>query len=959
MRIPWIGMFVGAVASWFAMGCKDDPEDDQWPDPVDFALAIDCGGGLGDADDGDGGDDRDDDGSPFVADMAYAEGGGFGYEGGEPSSEWFPWVVGATPFTAAYLVRRDGHTAYRVDVPQEGPYVVTLGFSERAAHGPGLRIQDVSAEGAVIAHELDVFEEAGMDLAWQVRRDVVVTDGVLDITFAAQGELPTSLATLAVQRLNPDEDIPPAPERVEAIDSYESVVVRWTPVEGDPGYGWDPVASEDGGLPDGATPFGDVAGYQVERKLQGGGEGFTALFGGSRPVPFYVDRDVDVGQRYEYRVRVVDVWGNLGAASGVGVGEARALSDSPLPLVEIEIADEDLRTLQADPWADEEVDLLVRYDGEERAGDGRFRGASTRGLAKKSWRLELDDALPDGRHKLDLKSEWGDWTQVSELLSYDMLWAEGGGDPLEVQAGYATPVQLVINGRYDGLRLDVERMDADFLRASGRAVDGDLYRGGGFGELLDGADAYAEAYGRRAGAGDIEHLVAFVEYQNRAHRDEFATELPEVVDLDALLDLLAVYALLARPETEADDYFYYRDPVEERWEVLTWDNNNGNFGLYNFVTGTWPYAPPVHMSLWYAESAEMSWWHLLWTRLLNHPLYREQLSARIADLTEQLLQTQTFRQQIHARFNELEDEIIGDPTKYPWAEHGPFDLAEDTLIEAVDLRLDALLEALDGLASMPDEPLVINEFGFEPCAEDGPCTPYGFIELTNRGDAPVEFAGYHLTDDLRRPLSWPLPEGELAPGQHLLLEAGAPGGDDMYRLDVDGGELGLFVSGGDDEGGFRAVDLWWYGRQTGGLSYGRVADGADAFGFLLVPTAGEANVGATTEAPRVDTMVLTPATPAPGEAFGVAVSVVHPAGVGEVICYWRAAGEQGQLALLDDGQHGDGGAGDGLFGGELGQVPEAASEVSLYIEAISADGVRQVDPRTAPGRWRRVEFGTP
>ncbi len=955
--LPRWGVWALAVALT-CVGCKEDPDDGTWPDPVSYALAIDCGGGGDDVDE----DDDRDDGSPFLADAAYADGLGYGYEGGESASEWFPWVVGATPFPSPFRVRRDGMSAYRVDVPQEGPYVVTLGFAERSAHGPEFRVQDIAAEGEVIAHDLDVFALAGQDLAWTVRRDVIVTDGVLDITFASEGGFPPSLATLAVERANPDEAGPSTPARIQGIDSYGAVVLRWDTVAGDPGHGWDPSVAGGAVESDELSPFGDVVGYQLERKPVGEGT-FSPLFGGTVPVPFHVDRTVEPGQRYEYRVRAVDVWGNTSDASSVATGQARQLEDSPIPVYEIEIGDEELRTLQADPYGETEVDLQFHLDGEVYVGDGRFRGASTRGLAKKSWRVELDEALPDGRHKLDLKAEWGDWTQLQELLSYDLFWAEGDGDPAQVQAGRAAPVQLVINGIYDGLRLDVERMDGDFLVNSGRAADGDLYRGGGFGELLDDAAEYEEAWRRRAGSGDIEHLIAFLEFQNRAHRDEFADALDGWLDLDAYVDLLAIHALLGRPETEADDYFYYRDPAEGTWEVLTWDNNNGNFGLGLFWPGLDPYAPAVHMSLWSAESAEVTWWHLLRTRLLNHPGHRAQLAARLEDLRGQWWETNAFKQGIHERAGELEDEIRGDPFKYPWAEHeGVFDLAEDSLVEAVDLRSEVLGEQLVELASMPEAPLVINEFGVYPCAEEGDCDPYGFVELFNRGDAPVEFAGYHLSADLRSPLSIPLPEGELAPGEFLRLDASSPGTDDAIALDVGGGELGLFhqVEGDDDEGGaFAPADLWWYGRLTGGLAYGRVTDGDETFAFQLTPTEGAANGGPTAYAPRVGVITVGSEAPAPGDPLPVGVAIAHTGGLASVECHWRAGGEEGSIPLSDDGLAGDEVAGDGVYGGSITEVPPAAIEVELMVDVSSAEGVRQVSPRTAPDRWRRVTLGSP
>ena len=930
---------------------------------VPFALAVDCGRGSGE-----GGDERS---GTFVADVAYSEGLGYGFDGGEPASWWFPPVVGATPFTDAYRLRRDGATAYRVDVPQSGLYVVTLGFCERDAHGPGFRLQDVRAEGSYLLDDLDVFAVAGQDQAWFERHVVDVTDGVLDLGFASQGGLGTSLATLAVERATPAPGTPDQPSGVEAMASYGAVVVAWEPVVGDPGRGWDPMLGGwESNAGAGGSPFGGVAGYRIER-ADAGSNGFAAISGAPWPLPYFVDASVAEGQLYDYRVRAVDVWGIVSDPSDVVEGSPRSLTDCPLPVYEIFVDADDLAVLQADPYGDEEVPLTFVVDGVEYVGDGRFRGASNRGLAKKSWRVELETPMPDGRQKLDLKSEWGDWTQLQEVLSYDLFVAESHGDRAEAQGGGAWPVQLMVNGEYDGLRLDVERMDEDFLVSSGRDPAGDLFRGGGFGELYTSLVEIAAAYERRAGTGDVEQLAAMLEFVGRAHRHEFADELDGVLDLDAYIDYLAVNALLGRPETEANDYFYYRDAQSGLWEVLTWDNNNGNFGLDGFWPGeaphTFPWAEPVHMSLWYAESPETTWWHLLRTRLLNHGDHRAQLVARIEALLAENFTSGSFGEQVHQRAVELGPEINGDPFKYPWARHDPHDLAEGALLSAIEARSDILLESLTELATAPSEALVIDEFGVEPCAEAGSCSPYGFVELHNTGEQEVELAGYHLTDDLRNPLAFPLPEGVLGPGERLVLEASAPDSGEWYRLDLAGGELGLFFGSGEDgewdgeggdddrsadreEQGFRPVDLWWYGRQTGGISYGRVAGGG--FAFHLEPSPGDANGGPTSLPPQLG--IPQADTSDAGGMVVVTVAAEHDGGMGDVTCYWSAGSAGGDVTMLDDGSSGDGDAGDGVFGGILESLPDDATVLELYVLAHSADGVRQVSPRLAPSRLRQI-----
>ena len=79
----------------------------------------------------------------------------------------------------------------------------------------------------------------------------------------------------------------------------------------------------------------------------------------------------------------------------------------------------------------------------------------------------------DGRRKLNLVSEYRDSTMMVEKLGYDLLAAMG------VPAPEAKYVRLVINGVYQGVYLDLERVDKNFLDNHGFADDdGTIYRCG-------------------------------------------------------------------------------------------------------------------------------------------------------------------------------------------------------------------------------------------------------------------------------------------------------------------------------------------------------------------------------------------------------------------------------------------------------------------------------------------------
>ena len=120
------------------------------------------------------------DGTAYVADQAF-DTGGFGYVGGTEESTTEP--IEGTDDDALYQNVRSGMEAYRFTVP-EGHYRVTLRFAELSADADFERVFDVTAEGAVVVDNLDIFHAAGGQFRALDRTfEVDVTDGVLDLGF--------------------------------------------------------------------------------------------------------------------------------------------------------------------------------------------------------------------------------------------------------------------------------------------------------------------------------------------------------------------------------------------------------------------------------------------------------------------------------------------------------------------------------------------------------------------------------------------------------------------------------------------------------------------------------------------------------------------------------------------------------------------------------------------------------
>jgi len=112
--------------------------------------------------------------------------------------------------------------------------------------------------------------------------------------------------------------------------------------------------------------------------------------------------------------------------------------------------------------------------------------------------------------------------------------------------------------------------------------------------------------------------------------------------------------------------------------------------------------------------------------------------------------------------------------------------------------------------------------------------------------------------------------------------------------------------------------------------------------------------------PVIGDVLHRPAVPVDSEPIGVTARVSDPDGVAEVRALFRLdklSEDFQSRPLFDDGYHGDGAAGDGLYRGELPGF-QAGSTVVFYVEASDTLGNVLRSPRTAPDRTRVLVVDT-
>ncbi len=114
-------------------------------------------------------------------------------------------------------------------------------------------------------------------------------------------------------------------------------------------------------------------------------------------------------------------------------------------------------------------------------------------------------------------------------------------------------------------------------------------------------------------------------------------------------------------------------------------------------------------------------------------------------------------------------------------------------------------------------------------------------------------------------------------------------------------------------------------------------------------------------APQLTNLQHAPAEPDEKATVTVTVRVGSSPAVAEVTLYHRTRGSFAQAPMFDDGRHGDGGSGDGLFGAFLPKV-KAGTVVDYYVGAMtprSSGGAMAFAPATAGFRPPRFRIAYP
>ena len=532
----------------------------------------------------------------------------------------------------------------------------------------------------------------------------------------------------------------------------------------------------------------------------------------------------------------------LGGLAGCGDGDPRVEREPPViippvekfelpPLqrsvdsIELHVPAEALARIAADPYTPEQA-AEATYAGVRRPVMVRLRGGSSRWYPKRSWRVETvgTDRI-DGRRKLNLVAEMADRTLVVEKLAFDLLLAMGAPAP---RTRY---VRLYVNGRFEGLYLDIENVDRDFVLAHG-FEDGDatVYRCGTQDcELKPFRWSYQGPWEKRTNEKEPwDDLEAFLAAVNRTPEPDFARVIEQKLDVERYLRSMAMDALASNDIVMDSGSFLVADRVEGKWTYVPWDLNNSaarwwptyGLGMQPIVDRPVPvfavWDPRVQFFFDRRNPGDGSAYYPafsnLTTRVFQQPAFRERLARILEKALDELFAPAV----IDARLEAMHALVA------PWVEQDPY----------VNLTTDGAADP-DGLAKFRASLAYTKAYvrgraeflraeiprwrAWRPALVLASFDPArGEVEIANRGDAPVSTEGLVLTDDARRSTVANLPARTLAPGATARF-----GPADHGLSFTAAGEVALF----DGRTLFGAHDLLFYGPLEAGRVYARAGDG--------------------------------------------------------------------------------------------------------------------------------------
>jgi hypothetical protein len=518
----------------------------------------------------------------------------------------------------------------------------------------------------------------------------------------------------------------------------------------------------------------------------------------------------------------------------------------------------------------------------------RLRGNTSRTAKKKSWKLSFNEFMQGRRFhgvkKFNLNGEHNDVSICRSTLTWKLYRNFG------VPGARTNHVHLKINdgSRVEGVHVNVEQIDDDFVDAWFGSDNGNLYKctfKGARADLRFVSPGLPSTYENRGGnetgttyQNEINNgpmaftdLADFIAFVNQSSDSQFAAELGDRFNVDTFLRAMAADVVMGHWDNYwygANNYYLYNHPLHGRFEYIPFDVDNSvgvdffginwanrshaNFGNNGF--GSNPDVPPLIRRVLAVPSWEQQFRRYL-LELVGQPgedpLPIEDISTALGSVGARLdpLRTMLAPLAYQGTFSASSMDWSFSPTtfdvsfSFPESFMAGFNPRGWGLGPYLEARGVSLRSAVSTPPSLP--PVRINEVVSANVGglRDEVGDLEDWFELYNDADVVRDIGGLYLTEDPSDPKRWMIPEDTTIGARDFLLiwaddevEEGPLHAN--FRLANGGETLALFDR---DPRGNVLIDVLSFPAVLPGRSYGRFPDGSLASQTFLVVTPRDNN----------------------------------------------------------------------------------------------------------------------
>lgn len=243
-----------------------------------------------------------------------------------------------------------------------------------------------------------------------------------------------------------------------------------------------------------------------------------------------------------------------------------------IPSYYLMIERSNLEDLRSDVWSEIPVPANLKAEEKTYEIDISYRGSYTREFRKKSYRIEfIEPKCFNGNREIHLNAEYKDPSLIRNKLSLDFF------QDLGVLSPDSQHINLTLNGRYNGVYLQLESVDDLFLKKRG-LPPGPIYyainNDANFSLMRDDKLKIAQLSGYEQKIGSWKDDLSLWELINKINTTppfEFPDTIRKHLNIEKFFRWLSGAVCSMNNDGFTHNYALYRNSQTGLFEVIPWD----------------------------------------------------------------------------------------------------------------------------------------------------------------------------------------------------------------------------------------------------------------------------------------------------------------------------------------------------------------------------------------------------